>query len=103
MKSSAPYTHIILRGSHCGKGHNFTFAPPSCIITTNAERLCPHRPPSPQPADIPSTDIPSADIPSADIPSADIPSADIPFADILFASRIRTLKDEKVDIVKDFL
>ena len=103
----------MLRGSCYGKGHNFTSVLLSRVITTNAECLCLRHPPSPQPADIPSADIPSADIlsadipsvdiPSADIPSADIPSADIPFADIPSASRIKMSKEEKVDIVKDFL
>ena len=98
MRSSAPYTRATLRGSRRGRGHNSTSAPPSRAVTTNTERLRPRRPPSPQPADIPS-----ADIPSADIPSADIPSADIPFADIPSASRTKTSKEEKVDIVKDLL
>ena len=75
MRSSAPYTRAMLRGSRCGRGHNSTFAPPSRVVTTNAKRLRPRRPPSPQPADIPSADIPSADIPSTDIPFADILSA----------------------------
>ena len=74
MRSSALYTHVILKGSHRSKGHNSTSAPPSRIIITNTKHLRPRRPPSPQPADIPSTDIASADIPSTDIPFADIPS-----------------------------
>jgi len=86
-----------LRGSRRGKGHNSTSAPPSRVVTTNAKRLR-LRPPSPQPADIPS-----ADILSTDILPADIPSADIPFTDILSTSWIRTLKEEKVNIVKDLL
>ena len=52
MRSSAPYTRAILRGSRCGKGHNSTSAPPSRIVTTNAERLRLRRPPSLQLADI---------------------------------------------------
>jgi len=98
MRSLAPYTCAILRGSCRGKGHNSTFAPLSRAITTNTERLCLRRPPSPQPADILSIDIPSADI-----PSMDIPFADILFVDILSVSWIKTLKEEKVDIVKDLL
>ena len=103
MRSSAPYTRAMLRGSRCGKGHNSTSAPPSRIVTINAECLCPRRPPSSQPADIPSADILSADIPSVDIPFADIPSVDIPFADIPSASWTKTSKEKKVDIVKDLL
>ena len=72
MRSSAPYTHTILRGSCCGKGYNSTSVLPSRIITTNTERLRLCRLPSPQLADILSADIPSADILSADIPFADI-------------------------------
>ena len=72
MRSLAPYTHAILRGNRRSRGHNSTSAPLSRAVTTNAKRLRSHRPPSPQPADIPSADIPSADIPSADIPFADI-------------------------------
>ena len=83
----------MLRGSYRGRGHNSTSAPPSRVVTTNAKRLRPRRPPSLQPADILS----------ADIPSADIPFADIPFADILSTSWTKTLKEEKVDIVKDLL
>ena len=88
MKSSAPYTHAMLRGSRRGKGYNSTSVPPSRVVTTNAERLRPRHPPSPQPADI---------------PSADIPSADILFADISSASQTKTLKKEKVNIIKDLL
>ena len=88
----------MLRGSHYSKSHNSTSTPPSRVVTTNAECLCLRRPPSPQPADIPS-----ADIPSADIPSADIPFADIPFTDILSASQTKTLKENKVNIIKDLL
>jgi len=86
MRSLAPYTRAILRGSYRGRGYNSTFALLSRAVTTNTERLRPRRLPSPQPADIPSTDIPSADIPSTDILSADIPSIDIPFTDILSTS-----------------
>ena len=77
MRSSAPYTRATLRGSCCGRGHNSTSAP----LSRNTERLRPRRPPSPQPADIPSASR-TADIPSAS-QTADIPStsrtADIPF------------------------
>jgi len=98
----------MLKGSRCSRGHNSTFAPLSCAVTTNTECLCLRRPPSPQLADILSTDIPSIDIPSADIPSADIlsvdiPFIDIPFTDIPFTSWTKTLKEEKVNIVKDLL
>lgn len=72
MRSSAPYTRATLRGSRRGRGHNSTSAPPSRVVTTNAKRLR-VRPPSPQPADIPS------------------------------ASRTKTSKEEKVNIVKDLL
>ena len=88
MRFSVPYTRATLRGSHCSRGHNSTFAPLSCVVTTNAECLRPHRPPSPQPVDILSADIPSADILFVDIPSA---------------SQTKTLKEEKVDIIKDLL
>jgi len=84
MRSSAPYTHATLRGSCCGRGYNSTSAPPSRVVTTNAKRLRPCCPPSPQLADIPSADILFADILFTNIPSTDIPSADIPFANILF-------------------
>ena len=73
MRSLTPYTHATLRGSRRGRGYNSTSAPPSRVVTTNAKRLR-LRPPSPQPADIPSADIPSTDIPSTDIPFTDIPS-----------------------------
>ena len=63
MRSSAPYTRATLRGNRRGKSHNSTSAPPSRVITTNAKRLRPRRPPSPQLADIPSTSQ-TADIPS---------------------------------------
>ena len=82
----------MLRGSRRGRGHNSTSTLPSRVVTTNAKRLR-LRPPSPQPADIPSTDI----------SSADIPSIDIPFVDILSASWIRILKEKKVNIIKDLL
>ena len=98
MRSSAPYTHTILKGSCCGRGHNSTSAPMSCVVTTDAECLHPCRLPSPQPADISSVDIPSVDIPSADIPSVNILFANIPSA-----SQTKTSKDEKVDIIKDLL
>jgi len=57
----------------CRRSPNSTSAPPSRAVNTNAERLRPRRQPSPQPADIPS------------------------------ASQTKTLKEEKVDIVKDLL
>ena len=63
MRSSAPYTRATLRGNRCGRGHNSTFAPPSRVVTTNAERLRLRRPPSLRLADIPSTSR-TADIPS---------------------------------------
>ena len=81
MRSSAPYTRATLRGSRRGRGHNSTFV-------INAERLCLRCPPSLQLADIPSVDISSADILSADIPST---------------SWTKTSKEEKVNIIKDFL
>ena len=93
MRFSAPYTRATLRGSCCGRGYNSTSAPPSCVITTNTKRLCLRRPLSLQ----------LADIPSADILSADIPSADIPFADIPSASQTKTLKEKKVNIIKNLL
>ena len=43
------------------------------------------------------------DIIPTDILPADILPTDIPFADILSTSRIKTLKKEKVNIVKDLL
>ena len=70
MRSSAPYTRAMLRGSRRGKDHNSTSAPLSRTVTANTKRLRPRRPPSLQPADIPSADILSADIPFADILSA---------------------------------
>ena len=73
MRSSAPYTRATLRGSRRGRGHNSTSVLLSRAVTTNTECLRPRRPPSPQPADIPS------------------------------ASRTKTLKEDKVDIVKDLL
>ena len=83
MRSSAPYTRAMLRGSHRGKGYNSTSAPLNRIVTTNTKHLRLCCLPSPQPADI--------------------PSADILFMDILFTSQIKTLKEEKVNIVKDLL
>ena len=65
----------MLRGSRRGRGYNSTSAPLSRVVTTNTERLRLRRPPSPQPADIPSADIPSVGIPFADIPFANILSA----------------------------
>ena len=65
MRSSAPYTRAILRGSCRGRGHNSTSVLLSRVVTTNAECLYPRRPPSPQLADILSADILSADILSA--------------------------------------
>ena len=93
MRSLAPYTRAILRGGRRGRGHNSTSALPSRAVTINTEGLRLRRPPSPQ----------LADIPSADIPSADIPSMDIPFADIPSASQTKTLKEKKIDIIKDLL
>ena len=78
MRSSAPYTRATLRESRRGRGHNSTSTPPSRVVTTNAKRLRPRRPPSPQPADILSADIPST-------------------------SRTKILKEEKVNIIKDLL
>ena len=75
MRSSAPYTRAMLRGSRYGRGHNSTSVLLSRVVTTNAECLRPRRLLFLQPADIPSADIPSADILSADILFADIPSA----------------------------
>ena len=72
MRSLAPHTRATLRGSRRGRGHNSTSAPPSRVVTTNAERLRPRRPPSPQPADILSADITPIDIQPADILFADI-------------------------------
>jgi hypothetical protein len=68
MRSLAPYTRAILRGSRRGRGRNSTSAPPSRVVTTNAERLRPRHPPSLQPADILSIDIIPTDIPPTDIP-----------------------------------
>ena len=56
----------MLKGSCRDKGHNSTSVPPCRVVTTNTKRLR-LRPPSLQPADIPSTDILSMDIPFADI------------------------------------
>ena len=86
MRSLAPYTRVTLRRNRHGRGHNSTFTPLSRAVTTNTKclRLC--RPPSLQPADIPSTDISSMDILSADILFTDILSTDIPFVDILSTS-----------------
>ena len=67
MRSLAPYTRATLRGSRRGRGHNSTSALSSRVVTTNTKRLRPRRPPSPQPADIPSADIPSIDISFTDI------------------------------------
>jgi len=83
MRSSAPYTCVMLRGSYCGKGHNPTFASLSYAVTTNTKYLRLRRPPSPQLADILSIDILFTDIPSTDILFADILSIDILFIDIL--------------------
>ena len=92
MRSLTPYTRVILR-SYYGKGYNFTFTLLSRAVTTNTKCLYLYPPPSLQPADIPFIDIPSADILSADIPFADIPSA----------NQTKILKENKVDIIKDFL
>jgi hypothetical protein len=77
MRSSAPYTLATLRGIRRRRGPNSTSAPPSRAVNTNAKRLRLHRQPSPQLADI----------------LADIPST----------SRIKILKEEKVNIIKDLL
>ena len=92
MRSSAPYTRAILRGIRHRRGPNST-APLSRVVNTNAKRLCLRRQPSLQPADI------LVDIP-ADI-LVDIP-ADI-LVDILSTSQTKTLKKEKVNIIKDLL
>ena len=75
MRSLAPYTRAILKGSCCGRGHNFTSVLLSRAVTINTECLRLRRPPFLQLADIPSADILFVDIPSADILFADIPSA----------------------------
>jgi hypothetical protein len=54
MRSLAPYTRAILRGSHRGRGYNSTSTLSSRVVTTNTKRLRLRRLPSPQPADIPS-------------------------------------------------
>ena len=63
MRSLAPYTRATLRGNHHGKGYNFTFIPPSRVVTTNTKCLRPRRPPSLRLADILFTSQ-TADIPS---------------------------------------
>ena len=70
MRSSAPYTCAMLRGSCYSRGYNSTSAPLSCVVTTNTKRLHLCRPLSLQPADNLSIDIPSIDILFADILSA---------------------------------
>ena len=55
MRSLAPYTCVILRGSYRSRGHNSTSVLLSRVITTNTERLYLYYPPSPQLVDIPST------------------------------------------------
>jgi len=99
MRSLTLYTRVILKGNHRGKGHNSTFAPLSCAITTNTKHLCPHRPPFPQLADILFADILFINILFinilfinilfinilfTDILFIDIPFINIPFIDILF-------------------
>ena len=54
MRSLAPYTRAILRGSRRGRGYNSTSTPLSRVVTTNTKRLRLRRPPSLQPVDIPS-------------------------------------------------
>ena len=62
MRSLAPYTHVTLRRSRRGRGHNSTSAPLSRVVNTNAKRLhlrlrlrlCLRRQPSSQPTGIPS-------------------------------------------------
>ena len=73
MRFLALYTRAILKRSHYGRGHNSTFVLLSCVVTISAECLRLRRPPSLQLADIPS------------------------------ANQIKTLKEEKVNIIKDFL
>jgi len=46
MRSLAPYTRAILKGSRRGKGYNSIFAPLSRTVTTNTKHLRPRRPPS---------------------------------------------------------
>jgi len=89
MRSLAPYTCATLRGICYHRGPNSTSTPPSRAVNTNAKRLRPRRQPSLQPVDIP-----------ADI-LVDI-LADI-LADILSASQTKTLKEEKVNIIKSLL
>ena len=62
MRSSAPYTHAILRGSRYGRGYNSTSILTSRVVTINTECLRPRRLPSQQLADIPSASQ-KADIP----------------------------------------
>jgi len=85
MRFLAPYIRATLRGIRRRRGPNSTSTLPSRAVNTNAKRLYPRRQPSIQPADI----------------LIDIP-ADI-LADILSTSRIKILKEEKVNIVKDLL
>jgi hypothetical protein len=54
MRSLAPYTRATLRGIRRRRGPNSTSVLPSRAVNTNAKRLRPRRPPSPQPVDIPS-------------------------------------------------
>ena len=75
----------MLRGICCCKGPNSTSALLSRAVNINAERLRLRRQPSLQLADI----------------LVDI-LADI-LADILSASQTKTLKEEKVDIIRDLL
>ena len=77
MRFLAPYTRATLRGIYYYRGPNSTSAPLSCVVNTNIKCLCLRRRPFLQPVDIP----------------ADIPSA----------SRTKTLKEEKVNIIKDLL
>jgi len=46
MRSLAPYTRAMLRGSRRGRGYNSTSAPLSRVVTTNTKRLRLRRPPS---------------------------------------------------------
>ena len=55
MRSLAPYTRAILRGSYRCRGYNSTSILTSRVVTTNTKRLRPRRLPSLQLADIPST------------------------------------------------
>ena len=89
MRFSAPYIYIILRGIYYYKGPNFTFTLLSCAVNINTEYLHLCCWPSPQLVNI-----------LVDI-LTDI-LVDI-LVDILSVNWIKILKEEKVDIIKDFL